>query len=67
MKQSQETYVVLPGNVVERNRVDVLVEDERARDDKVENIETLGTEVEGQNFDRVCNNERSECKTVRCG
>lgn len=40
------THVVLPLEVLERDRIDVLVEDERQRDGEVEDVEALGPERE---------------------
>ena len=57
--------VVLPGDVVERDRVDVLVEDEGEGDGEVEDVETLGTERVGQDLNSVGNNERGEGQTAR--
>lgn len=55
--------VVLPGDVAESDRVDVLVEDEGERDDEVEDVETLGTEAVGKDLDGVGNDEGGERKT----
>jgi hypothetical protein len=59
-----KTYVVFPAERVERDRVDVLVEDEREGDDKVEDGEALGAELVGEDFERVGNDERGEGETV---
>ena len=48
-----QTYVVLPGKFAQCNRVDVLVEDKRQGDGKVEHVETLGTELVRQDLDSV--------------
>ena len=58
-----QTYVVLPGKFAQCNRVDVLVEDKRQGDGKVEHVETLGTECVRKNFDGVRHDEGSERKT----
>ncbi len=58
------TYIVLPCNISESNWVNVLIEDERAGDGEVEDVEAFGTEMEGQNLDSVRDDERRECKTV---
>lgn len=42
------------------NRVNILVEDERQGDGKVEDGEALGTDLVGQNLDGVGDDERSE-------
>ena len=49
--------------MLERNWVDVLVEDEGQRDDEVEHVETLGTETVRENLDSVHDNEWGEGKT----
>jgi hypothetical protein len=51
--------------VVEGDRVDVLVKDERRGNDKVEDIETLGAKVEWQNLNGVRNDERCKGDTRR--
>ena len=56
--------VVLPAELLEGNGVDVLVEDEREGDGKVEGDEALGTEVVGQNLDGVRDNERGVGDTI---
>jgi hypothetical protein len=61
---SKVTHIVLPRNVVKRNRVDVLVEDERERDGEVEDVEALGTNGERQDLDGVRDDERSKRKAV---
>ena len=48
-----DAYVVLPGDGIEGYWVDVLVEDEGHRDNEVENVETLGTELVRQDLDSV--------------
>ena len=52
-RQSDATYIVLPPQRVQRNRVHVLIKDERERDHKVEDTEAFGPEVERQDLDRV--------------
>jgi len=56
--------VVLPPNGSEGDRVNVLVEDEGEGDDEVENVETLGTNRVGQDFDGVGDDERGEGNIV---
>ena len=56
--------VVLPAKLLEGDGVDVLVEDEREGDGKVEGDEALGTEVVGQNLDGVRDNERGVGDTI---
>ena len=51
--------------MVEGNGINVLVEDESARDRKVENREALGTKRVGQNFDSVRDDEWREGKAIR--
>lgn len=63
MNRVETTYVVLPGKRTQCDRVDVLVENDRKRDSKVEHVETLGTQLVRQNFDRVRNDEGRECDT----
>jgi hypothetical protein len=53
-----ETYVVLPAELAERDRVGILVEDEGQRDGEVEDVEALGAECVRQDLDRVGNDER---------
>lgn len=65
--KEERTHVVLPTNVAECDRVDILVEDERKRDGEVEDVETLGTEMERQNLDGIGNDQRSERKTRYTG
>ena len=60
----EETYVVLPGNVLEGNWVDVLVEDEGHRDREVEDVEPLCADGEGQNLDGVRDDEWGERNTA---
>ena len=62
--ESIGTHVVLPADVAERDGVDVLVEDERDGDDKVEDVETFGTNAIRQDFDGVGNDQGRECKAV---
>lgn len=50
--------------MIESNRVDILVEDERKRDSKVEDVETLRTDRERQNLDGVRDNKRGERNAV---
>ena len=45
-EENKGTHIISPCQVLESDRVDVLVEDEREGDDEVENIETLGAQVE---------------------
>ena len=59
------TYVVFPCNGIEGDRVDVLVEDERDRNDEVEDVETLSTKAVWQDLDSVHDDERRECKAVK--
>ena len=54
------THVVLPADGVQCNRVNVLVEDEGKGDGEVEDDETLGTDVEGENLDGVGHNQGGE-------
>ena len=54
------TYVVFPADVVERDRVDILVEDERDGDGEVEHIEALRTDGEGQDLHGVRHDEGRE-------
>ena len=49
----------------ESDGVDVLVEDEGAGDHEVEDRETLGTQVEGQDLDGVGDDERAVRDTGR--
>lgn len=44
-REKEDTYVVLPGNGTQGDRVDVLVEDNRQRDGEVEDVETLCTKL----------------------
>ena len=60
-----ETYIVFPSQGAQRDRVHVLVEDERERDDKVEEAESFGAEVEREDLDRVRDGERTERERVR--
>ena len=55
--------VVLPLEAAERDRVDVLVEDDRDRDGEVEDVEALGTQAVGQDLDGVGDDEGRESKT----
>jgi hypothetical protein len=57
------THVVLPGKLVESDGVDVLVEDEGKRDGKVEDVEALGAEGEGQDLNGVRDDKWREGKT----
>ena len=59
------THVVLPGDRLERNGVDVLVEDERDGDREVEHVEALGTERVGENLDGVRDDEWGEGETKK--
>ena len=45
--------VVLPPNVPQSDRVDVLVEDDRNGDDKVEHVEPFGTKAVWQDLDGI--------------
>ena len=45
--------VVLPPNTPESDRVDVLVEDDRNGDDKVEHVEPFGTKAVWQDLDGI--------------
>ena len=47
------THVVLPAQVLKRDRVDILVEDEREGNCEVENVEALCTDMIWQNLDSV--------------
>ena len=60
----QKTYVVFPLNSIKGDGVDILIEDERKRDGKVEEREAFGTKRERQNLDGVGNDEGGECDTV---
>lgn len=60
----ESTYVILPGNMLQRNRVDVLVEDQSKGDGEVEHVETLSTESIRKNLNSVGHNERSEGETI---
>lgn len=59
------TYVVAPAHVLKGDRVDVLVEDEGKRDGKVEDVETLGTQCVGQNFNGVRDDDGCEGNAAR--
>ena len=61
----RDTYVVLPADVLERNRVDVLVENEGDRDGQVEDVEALRTERVREDLKRVRDNERREGKAIK--
>jgi len=52
--------VVLPANLVKSDGVDVLIEDECEGDREVEDIETLGTDVVGENLHCVRHDKGSE-------
>jgi len=52
--------IVLPTDLSQGNGVNVLIEDQTERNDKVETVESLGTDMVGENFDSVGNDERSE-------
>ena len=56
--------VVLPCDIVEGDRVDVLVEDEGHRDREVEDVEPLCADGEGQNLDGVRDDEWGERNTA---
>lgn len=56
--------VVLPAELLERDGVDILVEDEGEGDGEVEDVETLGTEAVRKDLDGVGDDERSERKAV---
>lgn len=58
------THVVLPADVLQRDRVHVLVEDERDGDREVEHVEALGAQRERQDLDRVRHDERRERQAV---
>ena len=60
-----KTHVVLPSDVLERDGVDVLVEDERDGDREVEHVEALRTERVRQDLERVRNDERREREAAR--
>ena len=49
--------------MVERNGVDVLVEDEGEGNDEVEDVEALRTQAVRENFDGVGDDEWCESKT----
>ncbi len=53
-------YVVFPGDGIEGDRVDILVEDEGKGDGEVENRESFGTERVRQDLDSVGDDERGE-------
>lgn len=57
------THVVLPAQVRQCDRVDVLVEDESKGDCEVEDREALGTDGVGKNFNGVGDDEGSESNT----
>ena len=59
------THIVFPPQRVQRDRVHVLVKYERDRDDKIEEAEALGTEMEWQDLDCVRNGERGERERIR--
>lgn len=63
-RQKRITYVVLPANGIECDRVNILVEDQRHGDREVEDVETLCTDREWQDLDGVRNDEWGERKTV---
>ena len=65
MKPRQDTHVVLPRNVLERDGVDVLVKDERDGDREVEHVEALGTERVRQDLERVRDDEGREREAVK--
>lgn len=56
--------VVFPCDMFECDGVDVLVEDEGKGNDEVEDVETLGTDGERQDFDGVGNDEGRESNIV---
>lgn len=58
------TYVVLPADIVEGDRIDVLVKDEGDGDGEVEHVETLRADGEGQDFNGIRHDERGECQTA---
>lgn len=58
------TYVVLPSQGLQCDRVDVLVKDEGDRNDKAEDVEPFGTETVWQDFDRIRDNEGSERNVI---
>lgn len=63
-EEHAEDDVVLPVELGHGDGVDVLVEDERGVDGHLHRHETLGTNAEGQNLDRVGNEERRHGNVV---
>ena len=59
------TDVVLPSEGVQRDRVHILVKNERDRHHKGKDVEPLGAEAERQNLDRVRHDERRKRDIVR--
>ena len=60
-----DTHVVLPAELGEGDRVDVLVENEGDRDGQVEDVEALRTERVREDLKRVRDNERREGKAIK--
>ena len=60
-----DAHVVLPAQVRQCNWVDVLIEDEGKRDGKVEDVETLGTQCVGQDFNGVRDDDGCEGNAAR--
>jgi hypothetical protein len=58
--------VELPGRlqVIEAERVDVLVDSQRNLDEEVHDHETLGTNLEWQDFDSVCDQETRPSQSI---
>lgn len=53
-------YVVLPRDLLERNGVDILVENQREGNDEVEDVEALRAQRVRQDLDRVGDDQRRE-------